>query len=216
VANDEANTDSEAFKRRKRTEGYLKLWNIETDLSVLPVPLESSVHIPTADLVAGRAKALCLVALKGQGLSQYETFAFSDGYEVWDHLTIAEHDFVLDPSPPPHDLVQYAWRYEGMLVMLWALSLTKHLGFPVDPYDSAKAVERCMQGVLLPFSEKKPLPDCRSTKELLDARDVANALNALALAVPDQPAPAGLHRGVVYERHLAFTWLTAERAQKAE
>jgi Domain of unknown function (DUF4272) len=201
-------TETEAFKRRKRTEGYLKLWNIETDLSVLPVPLESSVHIPTSELIAGRAKVLCLVALKGQGLSQYETFAFADGYEVWEYLTVEENDFVLDQAPPQDDLVQYAWRYEGMLVMLWALGLTKHLGFPVDPYDSAKAVERCMSGVLLPFSEKQPVPERRSEKELLDARDIANALNALALADTSQPAPASMHRGVVYERHLAFSWLT--------
>jgi hypothetical protein len=201
---------SESAKRRKRTDGYLKLWNIVADLSPIPVRVASSAHIANAEAIVGRAKALCLVSLKGQGLSQYETFAFADGYEVWDHLTLAEHDFVLDDAPSDVALLQYAWRYEGMLVLLWALGLSKHLGFPTEPYEPGKALEKCMTGVLAPTSGKHAPLERRSDKEILDAADIAAALHAIALASPASAAtPGGLHRGVAFERHEAFMWLTS-------
>ncbi len=198
----------EPSRRRKRTIGYLQLWGLTVDLSSLPIPIESSVNIRSGEEVIGRAKALCLVSLKGQGLSQYESFAFADGYDVWDHLSVVENDFVLEQTSSETDLLQYSWRYEGMLVMLWALGITKHLGFPAEPTDPAKALERCMTGVLVPTSEIKPMPTLRTPKEILDAADVANSLRAIAASTPlDQPAPADLHRGVVHERSLAFNWL---------
>ena len=212
---------TEAERRRKRTIGYLKLWGIETDLSILSIPLEATSILATTAEIIGKAKVFCLLSLKGQGLTLREVFAFADAYEIWGHVSVAENNYILDEAAPESDDVQYAWRYEALNALLWALGHSKHLGFPAEASDPAKAVERCMQWILLPGSEAKgvkagskalnsrgELGKARSSKEILDAADVAFALNAIALSTPvGQPTPADLHRGVVYERALGFRWL---------
>jgi hypothetical protein len=206
---DEGEVLDEAARRRKRTLGYLKLWGIDVDLTALAVPVVEH-GLPNTASVIGRAKALCLVALKGQGLSQHEAFAFADAYGVWDHLSLEENDFVLTPDPSHADLVQYAWRFEGLGVLVWALGLANHLGFPAESADPGKAVERFVVGVLAPETDRSGAPPVtrRSDKELLDAADVAFALEAICRSVRvDQPAPAQLHRGVVHERAEVFRWL---------
>jgi hypothetical protein len=200
---------SEAERRRKRTIGYLKLWGIEADLSTLNIPLEATSILATTQEIIGKAKVFCLLSLKGQGLTLREVFAFADAYGVWEYV----NNYILDEAAPESDDVQYAWRYEALNALLWALGHSKHLGFPVDASDPAKAVERCMQLILQPSTQPpESAPNeagaARGAKEILDAADVAFALNAIALSVPvGQPAPADLHRGVVYERALAFRWL---------
>jgi Domain of unknown function (DUF4272) len=213
---------TEAERRRKRTIGYLKLWGIETDLSTLSIPLEATSILATTAEIIGKAKVFCLLSLKGQGLTLREVFAFADAYEVWNHVSVAENNYILDEAAPESDDVQYAWRYEALNALLWALGHSKHLGFPADASDPAKAVERCMQLILQPSSAAKvvkpgnkalnpgakSMGQARTPKEILDAADVAFSLNAIALSVPvGQPAPADLHRGVVFERALAFRWL---------
>lgn len=209
----EAVPGAEAFdetaRRRKRTVGYLKLWGLDVDLSPLPVPT-AETHA-TRDIVAvvGRAKALCLLALKGQGLSQRESFAFADAYEVWDHLTVPENDFVLEHEPTREELVQYAWRFEGLRVMEWALGLVRHLSFPVDPADPARTTELCVHEILAPHLGTTL--ELRSAKELFDAADVARSLAVITAAVAAMPdAPVVLHPGVVHERMSAFDWLVPE------
>jgi hypothetical protein len=196
----------EAAKRRKRTVGYLNLWGLDVDLSPLPIPT-GETHV-TRDIVevVGRAKALCLLALKGQGLSMRESFAFADAYEVWEHLTVAENDFVLEHEPPAEDLVQFAWRFEGLRVMEWALGLVKHLSFPIDVADPAKATELCIQKILAP--DVGTTLELRTPKELFDAADVTFSLSVIAAAISGNPvSPVALHPGIVHERMSAFQWL---------
>jgi Domain of unknown function (DUF4272) len=196
----------EAARRRKRTVGYLRLWGLDIDLSPLPVPTVDTHGTRDIVAVVGRAKALCLLALKGQGLSIRESFAFADAYEVWQHLTVDENDFVLDNEAAPQTLVQYAWRFEGLRVMEWALGLVKHLSFPIDPADSAKATELCMQEILVPHVGTTL--ELRPAKELLDAADITMSLSVITAAILAMPeAPVALHPGVVHERMSAFNWL---------
>jgi Domain of unknown function (DUF4272) len=215
---------TESERRRKRTIGYLKLWGIDADLSTLSVPLEATSILATTAEIIGKAKVYCLLSLKGQGLTLREVFAFADAYELWPHVSVAENNYILDEAAPESDDVQYAWRYEALNALLWALGHSKHLGFPAQASDPAKAVERCMQVILQPTNDTgktalqpanqnpkdahRSRGKARAPKEILDAADVAFAVNAIALSVPvGQPAPADLHRGVVYERALAFRWL---------
>jgi Domain of unknown function (DUF4272) len=199
---------TEAERRRKRTIGYLKLWGIETDLSTLSIPVEATSILATSAEIVGKAKVFCLLSLKGQGLTLREVFAFADAYSVWEHVSVAENNYILDEAAPESDDVQYAWRYEALNALLWSLGHAKHLGFPAEASDPAKAMERCMVSVLNPSTSGQSAGEARTAKEILDAADVSFALNALALSVPvGQAAPADLHRGVVYERALAFGWL---------
>jgi hypothetical protein len=197
----------EAIKRRKRTNAYLSMWAIDADLTAVPVPVASEVALPTRDAVIGRAKALALCSLKGQGLTQHEVFAFADAYEVWGHISIAENNYILDPDPEPRIDVNNAWRYEGVKVLEWSLGLVRHLGFPEKPGDAAEIIKVCIEQLCATVD---PSVELRSAKDLLDAADVARSLDAVAqvLAATGQPMPSGLDAGVTFERQLAFAWLT--------
>jgi hypothetical protein len=196
----------EQTKRRTRTLGYLKLWAVSVDLSPLPIPTLGTHTTQQLDSVVGRAKSLCLVALKGQGLSLRESFAFADAYEVWDHLSVEENDFVLEPNATPQELVQFAWKFEGLRVMEWALGLVKHLAFPVDPADPAKATSMCVEQIL--NAPTGTVLQRRTDKELLDAADIAWSLSAVSTALlANAVEGVSLHPGVVHERAQAFRWV---------
>jgi Domain of unknown function (DUF4272) len=197
----------EATKRRKRTNAYLSMWAIDADLTAVPVPVASAITLPTRDAVIGRAKALALCSLKGQGLTQHEVFAFADAYEVWGHITIAENNYILDPDPEPRIDVNNAWRYEGVKVLEWSLGLVRHLGFPEKPGDAAEIIKVCIEQLC---ASVDPSVELRPVKDLLDAADVARSLDAVAqvLAATGQPMPSGLDAGITFERQLAFAWLT--------
>jgi Domain of unknown function (DUF4272) len=196
--------DDDLGRRRERTYGYLKLWGIETDLTVLPI-----VRIPTIERtsaeVCGRASATALVALKGQGLEQLETFAFADSYEVWDALTLLENDFVLDREPPAETLLQYAWCFEQCFAFEWALGLIPHLRFPDAPVDTGRVMSQLMERVLTVTPDQRPV--VRTPKELADAADIAFSLQAIAAASPPDAMPMGLLRSIAEERATAFRWL---------
>lgn len=191
-------------KRRDRTYTYCKLWGIDTDLTVLPI-VRAPLLIPSTAAVCGRATASSLVALKGQGLSLPEVFAFADAYEVWGDLTVDEHDFVLDDAPSPEQLVQFAWRFDQAFVFEWALGLVAHLRFPDASADSGRVMEQLVTQVLTVEPAQRPV--VRTAKELADAADVAFALQAIAIATAPEPAPLGIVRSVTIERAAAFEWL---------
>ncbi len=195
-------SDDDLGRRRERTYGYLRLWGIEADLTLLPI-VRGPLNVVDADLVCGRAAACVLVALKGQGLSQVEVFAFADAYAVWPSLTADEDDFVLDDSPPSTLLVRFAWRYEQAFVYEWALGLVAHLRFPDAEVNTGRVTENLMQRVLTTSTHDRPT--VRTAKELADSADVAFALQAIAAS--SDPPPLGMLRSVVEERAAAFEWL---------
>ncbi len=191
-------------KRRDRTYAYLKLWGIDTDLTMLPI-VRAPLIVPSTTAVCGRATASSLVALKGQGLSLPEVFAFADAYEVWGDLTLDEHDFVLDDAPSPEQLAQFAWRFDRAFVFEWALGLVAHLRFPDASADSGRVMELLMTQVLTVEPERRPA--VRTAKELADAADAAFALRAIATANAPEPPLLGMVRSVTIERAVAFEWL---------
>lgn len=193
----------EAARRRRRTDAYCQMWAVPLTAEPAPVVVSASVALRTAVEVRGRVLAASLCALKGQGLSQHEVFAMADALSVWDALTLAENDFVLDPAPPSSELVQAAWRFEAVNILLWALGPVRHLAFPDAVVDSG-----ALTAAVLQFASADPR-GLRDEKELLDAADVALRLRLLSRAV--QPPPAGMLAGVVHERALAFDWLLGTR-----
>ena len=197
----------EAVARRRRTNGYLALWKLDADLAAVDVVVSSHVHVRADTEVCDRALAHCLLALKGQGLSQLEVFAFADAYVVWDALDGPETDFILDIEPSGDAVIAYAWRYEALHALEWALGLNNHLVFPVDPVDPAKALRICIEGIAARRLEERP--HLRPLKDVLDGLDVARCLAAIAGTARSrgQDPPGGMHPGVVHERDAALNWL---------
>jgi Domain of unknown function (DUF4272) len=172
------------------------MWGREADTSIVPVVLADDAKLVDVAAARGRALALALVALRGQGITQAEGFAFADAYEVWDHLTLPEHDFVLEPEPTGDELIQFAWCFERLWVVEWALNAVRYVGFPDMAVDTAKASEACIRQLATVSASEL---EFRPLKELLDLADVTRCCAAMG----DGP----VDRGIVIERARAFTEL---------
>ena len=191
-------TAEEAERRRRRTDAYCKMWMVPLIEGEPPVVTSADVIISAPVAVRGRALVYVCCALKAHGLSQAEVFAMADTFGLWDALTPSEHDFVLNPTPEPDEVIQAAWRYEAADVLLWALGQRRHLPFPDAATDPSKVTASAI-------TTAQTTASLRAQKELLDAADIAWRLRLVCLAA-DAP-PAALNAGVVHERAAAFDWL---------
>jgi hypothetical protein len=179
------------------------MWGLPLVEGEVPVAVEAGRGSRTVEVVRQRALSLTLVALKGQGLSQHEVFAVADAWDLWDHLSIEENDFVLDPAPHRQDLVNHAWRFEGVQVLAWSLGMVRHLAFPDTVVDSGAITQLVVRSIAPGAPGSMSL---RPRHELLDAADIAWRCRALVAA----GAAGALHAGIVHERGVAFDWLASD------
>jgi hypothetical protein len=156
--------------------------------------------------VALRAIALAVVAVKGETLDQKLTLELVKRFDVRSAFSPDERAFIDNPTPSERDRVQFAWRYEALGVMLWALGFEQELGRPDKIVDVPRAV-----GILRDlgrdgFVAKAKL---RSMDHILDQADLIYRYHwaVTDARVNNRQAPAGLDPGVVYERHYALNWL---------
>lgn len=196
----------EALERRARSVAQLREEGVPV-LETLPViSSEADSKRRTSEEVVNRAVALCVVALKGEGLEQAVIDQIVEAYGVAPFLTPDELAFIAEPEPDDFDRIQFVWRYEAYAVLLWAVGLLDELPRPDVICDVPKVAgllgELGRDGML----ERAAL---RPQAELLDAADLIYRYH---WAVRDaglngREMPAGLERGVVIERHHALNWL---------
>jgi hypothetical protein len=187
--------------RRRRTSKYLSMWGVSAELDAVPVFVEQDWALASAAAIRGRALACCVLALRGQGLSQIEAFAFADAYQVWPHFTLEEDQFILTEEPTGNELLQFAWLYERLWVHMWTLGVVRHLAFADTPVETAMALELCITSVALQPADAMAL---RDIKDVLDAADIARAEFAISQAADAQGLATTLHPGIVFERSQAF------------
>jgi Domain of unknown function (DUF4272) len=174
-------------------------------------------HLPTIEAeaetprrateeVALRAIALMVVAVKGESLDQALTQELVERYRIRDALTPKERAFIDDPKPSEVDRIQFAWRYECLWVMLWALGFADDLQRPDHIVDVPKAV-----GVIVNLGRDRFVAQAalRPAGELLDAADLIYRYHwaTREAELRGREPPAGLDPGVVMERHYALNWL---------
>jgi hypothetical protein len=186
------------------------MWGVPAQVpaDVMAVPSESHFDIADVEMCRSRGLATCVMALRGQGLSQLESFAFADAYEVWDHFTLVEHDFMLTEEPSGDEMLQAAWNYERLWIHLWAVGLVRHLAFSDTQVDSGAAIETCISGLATVSPESLQL---RPAKELFDAADIAWCSEAIVRSSRATGQQTTMHPSVVHERASAFRELIAPR-----
>lgn len=190
--------------RKKRSEQILRDLDIPINTGLPPIFGE---RLRTPQSVADRAMVLYAVALHAEGTEPLQVIAFLEGHGLWPRaVTPKEYAFLRDPHPTAQDMVQFAWRYESLWVLLWALGQFETLSFPGQLCDVAQ-----IPGIVLNLSGYLSL---RPTPEILDAADLiyrchwATVENQLRCQASDRLDP-----GVVYERHYAFNWLLCHQNQ---
>lgn len=196
----------EALSRKEKSIAILKQKAVPT-IGHLPVIEDSqSAKKRTKEEIAHRAIALCLVAVKGEGLDQPTVDKLIEQYSAQDYFTPGEKNFLKNATPTQQERAQFSWRYEGYWVMLWALGYVDTLEYPDKVCDVPKAVTFLHDSSTEDFIAKAKL---RELSEILDQADLIYRYDwaAVNARVKQQNAPAHLDAGVVMERHHALNWL---------
>ena len=206
VKQQESKMSAEAESRRARSIAILKAEKVPVLESLPVIETEAESTRRTTEQVATRAMALCVVAVKGEGLEQPIIEKLIDKYELASAFTPKEEEFLNNPNPTEHDRIQFAWRYECYWVMLWALGFVDELERPDKICDAGLAVSFLQENGRDGFLEKSKL---RPQSEILDAADLLYRYHwaVVDARINNREAPAGLDGGIVMERHYALNWL---------
>ena len=197
----------EALERKMETEEWLKEMNVPMNAFLPAIEDAAGANVRSKEEVVWRALSLALVALKGEGLEQVMLKQIYERFELAGRLSPMEQEFYEAEEPEEQSRINFAWRYEALFVMLWALGHADELGYPGGVCDVPAVVELIRKsGGHAGLVERSEL---RSDKELLDEAD---RIYRLHWAVVDarlrgEDAPADLEAGVVFERHYALNWL---------
>lgn len=206
IQHQEAKVSDEAHSRKDRSIAILKAENVPFIEHLPLIETEAESTRRTDEQVATRAMALCVVAVKGEGLDQEIINKLIDDYQLASAFTPNEKEFINNPNPTQHDRVQFAWRYECYWVMLWALGFIDELERPDQICDVKLAISFLRENGREGFLQKARL---RPQSELLDAADLIYRYHwaVVDARVSNRDAPTGLDGGIVMERHHALNWL---------
>jgi len=196
----------EALARRERSIAVLEAEGVPhfEHLPVIETEAESTRR--SAEEVALRAMALCILAAKGEGLEPRVVERLVGDFGLASAFTPKERAFIENPEPSQHDRVQCTWRYESYWVLLWALGFVEDLARPDRICDVPTAVT-----ILRDLGREGFLAHARlrPQSEILDAADLIYRYHWAVrdAEINHREAPAGLDPGVVMERHYALNWL---------
>jgi hypothetical protein len=207
-----ANVSDEAQARKDRSIAILKAEKVPfiEHLPVIETEAESTRR--TSEQVALRAMALCIVAVKGEGLEQEVINQLVEEYKLASAFTPKEKEFINNPNPTQRDRTQFAWRYECYWVMLWALGFIDKLERPDKICDVKLAVSCLRENGRDGFLKKANL---RPQAEILDAADLIYRYHwaVVDARINNRDAPDEVDGGIVMERHYALNWLIGYMAQ---
>ena len=170
----------------------------------------------TVEEVCRRAAALLIVSLYsecrvGEHMSYEESREFVkpiiEGYGAEGFFSPGEKAYLDAPNSTEQTQIQYAWQYENLWVMEWALGLTDDLFWPTRICDVPQSVRIMREYPTM--EELTAAARLRPRKELLDQADLIYRLHwaCVDARVMGMPAPQELEEGVVMERHRALFWL---------
>jgi hypothetical protein len=200
----------QAWQRKARSDALLAARKISVPADLPPLVSEPELRLRAPEDILRRMLALFVVAIRAESLTSDNPISAADLQQrfppAFAALSDAERAFLAQAAPSEQEVTQFLWRYEGILVLQWALGLQDSLPFADAICDvsaiSCTAIERGTEGL-------RKQPAARPASEILDALDLHYRLHwATRQAIlKKNPAPAGLNDGVLQERHHALNWL---------
>lgn len=210
--------DAPQEAQERRNQSLILLRNSHIYVSPwLPLLDEQSQELGrTLEEVCGRAAALLVVSLYsecrlGEKMSYEKAKEFvapiMEGYGTEKYFSPKEKEYLDGPDSTQQTQIQYAWQYENLWVMEWALGLTNDLFWPdhiCDVPGSVRMMKKYPDMATLTAAAK-----LRPRSGLLQQADLIYCLHwtCVDAQVMGMPAPQKVESGVVMERHRALFWL---------
>ncbi|MBJ2158085.1 DUF4272 domain-containing protein [Variovorax sp. IB41] len=201
----------QAWERKARTEALLSDKQMPPPQHLPPLISEPELRLRTTQEIAGRAFALLAMAVRAESVAAKDPLSAESLFESLPsaraHLTPKEQAFLLQEAPSESEVAQFAWRYECVFLLEWAMGLVDELPFPSAICDVPLTTR-----LLLDAHDEQGLMRAmrmRTDSEILDALDLHYRLHWLTrqAELKEQAVPAGLDAGVILERHRVLNWL---------
>ena len=172
----------------------------------LPVVEEETTIQPrSAEEIAERALALAIVAVKGEANDQQLVDSLIARFSAKQLFTPAELAFITNHSPTKQQLIDFAWQYECLHVLLWSLGYIEKLKPPNQICDVPAEVsiirDLGRQNLSL-NAHPRPL------SEILDQADYYYRLHWAAIELRlNGKSSDKANEEIIRERHKALNWL---------
>lgn len=192
---------SEAEIRKQKSIAFLKSKGVPV-LSTLP-EIEEAADVKIRSGAEIVRRAMCLVAVANAAIKNDLSLAraYVRKHGLAEHLSPEEQTFLEADEITEKAAIQFSWRIEAAIPLMWAIGIYPELWYPDDEVDIADVIDYWI-GFYHPDLSRI---GHRDIHEILDEADLIYRLH---WAVRDGTAPpANLHPGVVRERHQALNWL---------
>ncbi|TWT54320.1 hypothetical protein Pla22_19660 [Rubripirellula amarantea] len=175
-----------------------------------PIPGESEVVIRPSDEVAWRSLALFITAVRAESVATDQPISAEQlkakSPMSFEAMTPNELAFLETDQPDTQQVINFAWRYEALFALQWALGLHDQLKFPDQICDVPRVAE-----TMVDYSDRDLVLHARlrPVDELLDAIDLNGQMlwAARQARIENREPPENLDGGVLSERQHAFNWL---------
>jgi len=123
------------------------------------------------------------------------------------HLSEAEAAFLATPEPSEHDRVQFSWRAEALVSLLWALGHIPSL-YPLNRQAELRSIAVIQAALASPDSFVASAA-LRPTSVLQEAEDelYQHHWRVRDAQLFGKPMPSDLDAEVVFERRYGLSWL---------
>jgi hypothetical protein len=166
---------------------------------------EKTAKLRTPEEIAKRCLATTICAVKGETKDQVRVDSLVKNYSAVTYFSPKEQQFIRDLNPPQQNLVDFAWRYECVHVLLWAMLARESLSPPNEICPVVDDMNLIKKPAPVRFvSESKR----RAPEEILDMADFYYRLHWAAIDLRLKGKKSGLlNEEVIQERHRALNWL---------
>lgn len=169
---------------------------------------QASMNVRTPGQVAHRS--LALLAVIRQALGHAGVLDWIEKNAIASHLSTQEAAFLRSASPTAQQRIQFSWRSEALVPLLWSLQQLDEMPPSNRQVDMASVVKT--SGIWSSPAAFIASAKLRSQDVLLDARQDALEANwkARDAQIHERPIPPDVDAGIVQERHHGLNWLVGD------
>ncbi|TWU60537.1 hypothetical protein Poly51_08130 [Rubripirellula tenax] len=200
----------DAIDRAADTRQAMSAMGLDVPHELPPVVGVGEVTMRSDDDIGWRMLALFITAVRAESLAASKGIPAAQlkakSPMAFEALTPLERGFIEADNPDQQSIVNFAWRYEALYTLQWAVGMHSELKFADEICDVPLVAETMVNQADREIVTSVRL---RPVKQILDALDMNLRLlwAARAAAMEQRECKVKLDGGVLSERQHALNWL---------